>query len=53
MKGDADYNKDGYVTGSELGMYLETSVINYSQGSQWVDTTISLRLREGLTRCEE
>ena len=34
INGDADYNVDGYVTGSELGMYLDTSVVNYSQGSQ-------------------
>ena len=34
IKGDADYNEDGYVTGSELGMYLDTRVVNYSQGSQ-------------------
>jgi TRAP-type transport system periplasmic protein len=32
--GEADLNKDGYVTGSELGMYLDTNVINYSSGSQ-------------------
>jgi len=34
MKGDADLNRDGYVTGSELGMFLENSVANYSRGSQ-------------------
>jgi hypothetical protein len=34
LDGEADYNKDGYVTGSELGMYLDTSVVNYSRGSQ-------------------
>ena len=34
IDGEADYNKDGYVTGSELGMYLDTSVVNYSHGAQ-------------------
>lgn len=34
IKGDADFNKDGYVTGSELGMYIQTNVINYSRGGQ-------------------
>ena len=30
----ADANKDGYLTGSELGEYLQTSVINYSYNQQ-------------------
>ncbi len=30
----ADYNEDGYLTGTELGRFLQTSVINYSRGSQ-------------------
>ena len=34
IDGEADYNKDGYVTGSELGMYLDASVVNYTKGSQ-------------------
>ena len=34
ISGEADYNKDGYVTGSELGLYLDMSVVNYSQGAQ-------------------
>jgi len=34
IKGEADGNSDGYVTGSELGMYLDSSVVNYSRGSQ-------------------
>jgi len=34
VKGEADLNEDGYVTGSELGVYLDTKVVNYSQGSQ-------------------
>jgi len=32
--GEADYNKDGYVTGTELGMYLDVSVVNYTRGAQ-------------------
>lgn len=31
---NADANKDGYVTGSELGEYLQTSVTNYSYNLQ-------------------
>jgi hypothetical protein len=34
LAGYADYNKDKYITGSELGMYLQTKVINYSKGAQ-------------------
>lgn len=34
IKGDADLNKDGYITGSELGMHLQTKVVNYSRGGQ-------------------
>lgn len=34
LDGFADYNKDGYLTGSELGMYLQTNVIQYTQGRQ-------------------
>ena len=34
IKGEADLNKDGYVTGSELGFYLDSSVVNYTRGSQ-------------------
>ncbi|SVD50932.1 uncharacterized protein METZ01_LOCUS403786, partial [marine metagenome] len=34
LKGDGDYNKDLYVTASELGQYLEDTVTNYSKGSQ-------------------
>jgi len=32
--GDADLNNDGYVTGSELGMYLQDNVVNYTRGGQ-------------------
>ncbi|MDA8339635.1 MAG: caspase family protein [Nitrospiraceae bacterium] len=34
LSGEADRNKDGYVTGTELGEYLQDTVINYSKGSQ-------------------
>ena len=34
LNGDADSNNDGYVTGSELGEFLITTVINYSNDSQ-------------------
>ena len=30
----ADRNRDGYVTGDELGLYLEEEVVNYSNGAQ-------------------
>jgi len=30
----ADANKDNYLTGTELGMYLQDNVINYSNGGQ-------------------
>jgi formylglycine-generating enzyme required for sulfatase activity len=34
LKGDADVDKDGYVTGTELGEFLQSKVINYSKSSQ-------------------
>ena len=34
LRGDADADHDGYVTGSELGQFLETQVTNYTQGAQ-------------------
>jgi formylglycine-generating enzyme required for sulfatase activity len=34
LQGEADMNKDGYVTGAELGNFLEETVINYSKGAQ-------------------
>ena len=34
LKGDADANSDRYVTGSELGMYLESTVVNYTRNAQ-------------------
>lgn len=30
VKGEADYSKDGYVSGTELGLFLRTNVANYS-----------------------
>jgi hypothetical protein len=34
LNGDGDSNQDGYVTGAELGLFLENTVINYSKGTQ-------------------
>ena len=34
LDGEADANRDGYVTGTELGEFMQNNVINYSQGSQ-------------------
>ncbi|UCG11615.1 MAG: DUF1566 domain-containing protein [Deltaproteobacteria bacterium] len=34
LDGEADFNGDNYVTASELGMYLQTKVVNYSNGAQ-------------------
>jgi len=34
LDGEADYNRDNYITGSELGLYLQTKVVNYTKGSQ-------------------
>lgn len=34
VRGEADLNNDGYVTGSELGDFLQEKVTNYSRGSQ-------------------
>jgi len=34
LDGEADYNRDGYVTASELGLYLQTKVVNYTRGAQ-------------------
>jgi uncharacterized protein (TIGR02145 family) len=31
---DADANKDGYLTGSELGDFIQTTVVNYSYNAQ-------------------
>jgi formylglycine-generating enzyme required for sulfatase activity len=32
--GEADTNRDGYITGTELGVFLEDTVTNYSRKSQ-------------------
>ena len=34
LEGDADLNKDGYITGSELGMFLQNQVVNYTRNQQ-------------------
>ena len=34
LDGEGDLNQDGYITGTELGIYLQESVINYTRGSQ-------------------
>jgi hypothetical protein len=34
LEGDADMTGDGYITGSELGMYLSAKVVNYTHGRQ-------------------
>ncbi len=34
LEGDADLTGDGYITGSELGMYLSSKVVKYTKGKQ-------------------
>lgn len=34
LTGDSDMNRDGYVTGTELGEFLYHTVTNYSKGTQ-------------------
>ena len=34
LAGEADRNRDGYVTGAELGEFLDETVVNYSHKSQ-------------------
>jgi hypothetical protein len=34
LEGDADLSGDGYITGSELGMYLSNKVVNYTHRQQ-------------------
>jgi hypothetical protein len=34
LAGEADSNHDGYVTGSELGDFLQDRVVNYTKGAQ-------------------
>ena len=34
LEGEADGDQDGYVTGTELGEFLQNSVVNYSKNTQ-------------------
>jgi formylglycine-generating enzyme required for sulfatase activity len=34
LKGEGDLDSDGYLTGTELGEFIQKNVINYSNGSQ-------------------
>lgn len=34
LEGEADVNKDGFITGTELGEFLQEKVVNYSRGTQ-------------------
>ncbi len=34
LEGEGDVDNDGYVTGGELGEFLQKKVVNYSKGSQ-------------------
>ena len=34
IQGEADHDKDGYITGSELGMYLQKHVVTYTNNAQ-------------------
>ena len=34
LQGEGDLDKDGYLTGLELGEFLQKTVVNYSNGSQ-------------------
>jgi len=34
IQGEADQNQDGYVTGTELGEFLQAKVVNYTEGCQ-------------------
>jgi len=34
LQGDADLTSDGYITGSELGLYLADKVVKYTKGKQ-------------------
>ncbi len=34
LQGEADTNSDGYITGTELGVFLQDKVVNYSKGAQ-------------------
>ena len=32
LRGEADYNRDGYITSTEMGMYLHEQVLSYNKG---------------------
>ena len=32
LRGEADYNRDGYITSTEMGMYLHDQVLSYNKG---------------------
>jgi len=34
LQGEADGNQDGFLTGTELGEFLQSTVVNYSSGAQ-------------------
>jgi formylglycine-generating enzyme required for sulfatase activity len=34
LEGHGDLSGDGYITGTELGLYLQEQVVNYSRGAQ-------------------
>lgn len=34
LSGEGDTNNDGYVTGAELGEFLQNTIVNYSKGGQ-------------------
>lgn len=34
LKGEADLNDDGYITGTELGEFLQEKIVNYSKDGQ-------------------
>jgi len=34
LEGEADHNGDGYITGTELGLFLQQYVMNYSRNTQ-------------------
>ncbi len=34
LQGEGDVNGDGYITGAELGEFLQNTVVNYSKGAQ-------------------
>jgi len=34
IEGEADVDRDGYITGSELGEFIQKKVVNYSNGTQ-------------------